>query len=352
MAARLPRSGAGAVHRPRGDARSRLLGAGRVSRSRNRLARLALPHPRRAPSRPEIASSLVDEASLSRLGRWPLSRRLYAKAVEILDRAGARVIAFDLLFAETEEPAPQSLREAARAAAERLREPQDAALRSTLARIAEDEPDADFAGALRASGKVLLPVAFPSFDGGVEEAPLLAEHVYQRLDPSTNAPLFPLHPASTLLPISPLSEAAAGLGHVMVAFDRDGAPRYDYLAVPFDAEFVPSLAVRAAAAYLGLRWSEVGLALGDGIKLGDIFIPTDPAMRLVINYRGPRAHDRDLLVRDTGRRQARPGPVHGPDRADRRFVHRDFGHLSRSVRQHADPRHRASRHDCRNHSGA
>ena len=239
------------------------------------------------PPGPEIAVVLVDEASLSRLGRWPLSRRLYAKAVEILDRAGARVIAFDLLFAETEEPAPRSLREAARAAAERLREPQDAALRSTLARIAEDKPDADFAGALRASGKVLLPVAFPSFDGGVEEAPLLAEHVYQRLDPSTNAPLFPLHPASTLLPISPLSEAAAGLGHVMVAFDRDGAPRYDYLAVPFDAEFVPSLAVRAAAAYLGLRWSEVGLALGDGIKLGDIFIPTDPAMRLVINYRGP-----------------------------------------------------------------
>jgi hypothetical protein len=134
---------------------------------------------------------------------------------------------------------------------------------------------------------VLLPVAFPSFDGGVAEAPLLAEHVYQRLDPSSNAPLFPLHPASTLLPIPPLSEAAAGLGHVMVAFDRDGVPRYDYLAVPFDAEFVPSLPVRAAAAYLGLRWSEVGLALGDGIKLGDIFIPTDPAMRLVINYRGP-----------------------------------------------------------------
>src|SRR3954451_5116961 len=80
---------------------------------------------------PEIAVVLVDEASLSRLGRWPLSRRLYAKAVENLDHAGARVIAFDLLFAEPEEPAAQSLREAARAASSRLREPQDAVLRST-----------------------------------------------------------------------------------------------------------------------------------------------------------------------------------------------------------------------------
>ena len=101
-----------------------------------------------------------------------------------------------------------------------------------------------------------------------------------------------------MLPIPPLVEAAAGLGHVMVAFDRDGAPRYDYLAVPFDAEFVPSLPVRAAAAYLGLRWSEVGLALGDGIKLGDIFIPTDPAMRLVDQLSRPaRARSRPTRSR-------------------------------------------------------
>src|SRR5260370_35555879 len=78
-----------------------------------------------------------------------------------------------------------------------------------------------------------------------------------------------------------------GLGHVNIAFDRDGEPRYDYLAVPFSGDFVASLPVRAAAAYLGLPWSEVGLALGDGVQLGDRVVPTDPAMRLVINYRGP-----------------------------------------------------------------
>src|SRR4051812_27178286 len=236
---------------------------------------------------PEIAVVLIDEASLSRFGRWPLSRRLYANAVAILDKAGARVIAFDLLFAEPEEPVPQSLRETARAAADRLRGPQDAALRSTLTRIADDEPDADFAGSLRASGKVLLPIAFPSFDGETNKAPLLAGQIYQRLEPSTNVPLFPLQPTRALLPIPALAREASGLGHVMVAFDRDGAPRYDYTAVPFDADFVPSLPIRAAAAYFGVTWSEVALSVGDGIRLGDIFVPTDPAMRLVVNYRGP-----------------------------------------------------------------
>src|SRR5713226_9561099 len=68
------------------------------------------------PPDPETVVVLVDEDSIKRLGRWPLSRRLYGKAVETLDHAGARVIAFDLLFAEPEQPVPAALREVARAA--------------------------------------------------------------------------------------------------------------------------------------------------------------------------------------------------------------------------------------------
>ncbi len=231
---------------------------------------------------------LVDDHSLARLGRWPLSRRLFAKAVERLDRDGARVIAFDLLFAELEQSIPSELRSAARAAAGALSEAQDPRLRSALARLAEDDPDSDFAAALRASGKVLLSLAF-SFQGPTEEAPSqLSEQAYLRLDQSLNEPIFPLQPHSAVLPIPELAGAAAGLGHANIAFDHDGEPRYDYLALPFSADFFPSLPVRTAAAYFGLAWGEIGLALGDGIQLGDRLIPTDRAMRLVINYRGPR----------------------------------------------------------------
>jgi len=240
------------------------------------------------PPDPETVVVLVDEDSIKRLGRWPLSRRLYGKAVERLDHAGARVIAFDLLFAEPEQPVPAALREVARAAADRLHEADDAPLRSTLARLAEDEPDRDFAASLRASGKVLLPFAFSSFTGPAEDTPLLAKQVYVQLEQSANEPLFPLQPTKALPPVAMLAEAAAGLGHVSIAFDLDGAPRFDYLALPFGGDFVASLPVRAAAAYRGVPWSEVGLALGDGVRLDDALVPTDPAMALVINYRGPR----------------------------------------------------------------
>ena len=240
------------------------------------------------PAEAESVVVLVDDRSLDVLGRWPLSRRLYAKAVEKLDRAGARVIVFDLLFAEPEEAISEELRSAARTAASGLSDTQEPVLRLALARLAEADPDRDLAAALKRSGKVLLPVAFAFQGPAVEAPPLLSEQAYSRFDQSEQPPVFPLQPRAAVMPVAMLAEAAAGLGHVSIAFDRDGEPRYDYLALPFSGDFVPSLPVRAAAAYLGLPWGEVGLALGDGIQLGDRRVPTDPAMRLVVNYRGPR----------------------------------------------------------------
>ncbi len=245
----------------------------------------------RGPETPgkEVAVVLVDDRSLAALGRWPLSRRYFAAAVRALDRAGAKVIVFDLLFSEPEQPLPPELRESAAAAASQLSDPKDASLRAALAQLAADDPDADFASAIHASGKVLLPLAF-SFVGKSETSPpaYLSGQTYQQFDKSPVVPLFPLAPRSALLPVSLLGEAAAGLGHVDIAYDRDGAPRYDYLALPFSGDFLPSLSVRAAAAYLGVPWNDVALALGAGVRIGSRQVPTDSAMRLVVNYRGPR----------------------------------------------------------------
>jgi len=241
-----------------------------------------------APSN-DVAVVLVDDRSLAALGRWPLSRRLFAKAIAAIDGAGAKVIVFDLLFAEPQPALPAAARDNARAAAERLTDPQDAALRAALEKLAADDPDADLARAIHDSGKVLLPLAF-SFGGAREaESPAyLADQVYQAFDQSPVEPVFPLQPRSLVMPIASLAAAAAGLGHVNISYDRDGAPRYDYLALPFNGDFVPSLPVRAVAAYYGVPWGSVGLSLGAGVRIGGLRVPTDPAMRLVVNYRGPR----------------------------------------------------------------
>jgi adenylate cyclase len=170
--------------------------------------------------------------------------------------------------------------------------PDQQPLRATLGSIAADDPDRRLADSIRRAGRVLLPFAFgfeahptAGRDTAGRDPPAAA--AYQRFDPSLEAVAFPLQPSSVVPPIPPLVEAAAGFGHVTIAFDRDGAPRYEYLALPYDADFYPSLSVRAVAAELGVPWTQVGLALGRGVRIGPLLVPTDHAMRLLINYHGP-----------------------------------------------------------------
>lgn len=238
------------------------------------------------PPGPEVTLILVDERSLESLGRWPFSRALFARALELLDHAGAKVVAFDFLFTEPDEPVPADLRTAARTAASALDSDHDR-LRTALERLADSNRDSRFAATMRASGHVFLPIGFSFVDPPGEAPSWLSDSAYAQFDKSPLPPDFPLRPKSAVLPIDALGTAAAGLGHTAIAYDRDGAPRYDYAALPFEADFLPSLPIRAAAAYLGLAWPKVALALGAGVRIGDLTVPTDPAMRLLINYRGP-----------------------------------------------------------------
>ncbi len=240
------------------------------------------------PPGSDVAVILVDDRSLETLGRWPFSRTLFARALAMLDYAGAKVVAFDLLFTEPDEPVPADLREAARSAAEALAgEPSDG-LRAALERLVESDRDDRFAAAMRTSGHVLLPIGLSFVERPGEEPTWLSRSAYARFEKSKLPPVFPLRPTSAVLPIDMLAVAAAGLGHATIAYDRDGAPRHDYVALPFEAEFLPSVSIRAAAAYLGVAWPEVALALGTGLRIGGLMVPTDRAMRLLINYRGPR----------------------------------------------------------------
>ncbi|HZT89451.1 MAG TPA: adenylate/guanylate cyclase domain-containing protein [Stellaceae bacterium] len=240
------------------------------------------------PPGPEVALVMVDDASLKALGRWPFTRRWFVKALDTLDQAGTKVIVFDLLFAEPEEPVPPDLRTAAGAAASEMPADGNEQLRAALRRLAGADPDGEFAAAIKTSGRVLLPVAFSFGKAPAGEPPDLSDWGYVKFDKSPEQPVFPLQPTSAVVPLPRLAQASAGVGHVTIAFDRDGAPRYDYLAIPYNGDFIPSLPVRAAAMYLGVPWSDVGLALGQGVNIGDLKVPTDRGMRLLVNYRGPK----------------------------------------------------------------
>ncbi len=133
----------------------------------------------------EIVIVAIDDASIHKLGRWPWSRRIHGKLLDRLTDMQAKVVGFDILFAEHQR----------------------------------DDPVADqlFATAIRRNGASVLAVA-PS-------NPLLNE------------------PIAEILPIPLLAESAAGLGHVDIEIESDGISRSFYLYAGIGDAHWPTLAL-------------------------------------------------------------------------------------------------------------
>jgi adenylate cyclase len=247
-----------------------------------------------------VALVLIDDKSIAELGRWPWSRSRLAAVVQQLRVAGARVIAFDILFSEPEEHPARDTLQALRTTFEALDLPkQSSALQEfhqTLVTLAESEdPDTVFAAALQEARHTLLAFSFEVEASG--QRPALAPtappafvraaayRALRRVGPEP--PTLPLTAGLLLLPIAALAQAAQTIGHVKVAFDTDGTPRYEYPVVSYQDAYYPSLPIQALRLYFGLAPEEVQVHFGEGIQLGSIFIPTDEATRLLINYYGP-----------------------------------------------------------------
>jgi adenylate cyclase len=225
-----------------------------------RLELLALDEQMRLRGReqpgPETVIVMIDDQTIAALGRWPVPRQTLAQLVTVLHRAGARTIGVDLLFADP-EPARDG-----------------------------ESADAALAQAFAQAGNVVLPFTF-RFGGRPEEAkPFLTRAAYRLLHKSRDYRPVALRPTGVIAPLTMLAQAAT-LGHSLVAYDIDGAPRYDYPALEYDVDYYPSMAVRIAQLYLDVPWSEVEVELGRGISLGRVQVPTDPEARILVNYLGP-----------------------------------------------------------------
>jgi len=236
---------------------------------------------------PQTAIVLIDDKSLGTLGQWPVSRYHIAAGVRRLEAAGARVIAFDLLFPEAEQP--------------RVGDPSDAVAHPGAGQAAA-AADRVLAQAIAQTGRVILPFAMTfsaSSDRSEASAALAASamapgflersaFVLQRFPAGVSEADARIPEASgAITPLPILASGAAGFGHVTVPQDLDAAPRFELPVVAFDWSYYPSLSVEAARQFLAIRPGQVVVEVGRGIQLGDRFLPTDGAMRLLVNYHGP-----------------------------------------------------------------
>ena len=131
----------------------------------------------------------IDEPSMGEMGRqWPWPRSLHARLIQQLNRAGAKVIGFDILFAEP----------------------------------AESDEDEELARILQSSGNVVLVSAL-----SVVNDPLFRHTI--RIDPI------------------PAFREAATVGSPLVSIDTDGIVRRTRLLAPD----LPSFALQVVKLYLG-----------------------------------------------------------------------------------------------------
>jgi adenylate cyclase len=250
---------------------------------------------------PEVVLVVIDDQSIAELGRWPWSRKRFAEMVQRLRQAGAKVDAFDLLFTEAEANVERQVMQRWRQAVEASDLAPPGLTREALAQLLSQleqtaDPDLALAMAMHEAGNVALAFAI------VPDSASLASHLERPSPPpaigraayrvlhnlGTEPPHLTIIGSALMAPVATVAEEAMTLGHVSVAFDADGTPRYEFPVVAYAGEYYPSLAVQVARAFLGLAPEQMRVVFGEGIQLGKIRIPTDESMRLLVNYLGPR----------------------------------------------------------------
>ena len=273
------------------------------------------------PAGEEVKLVLIDEPSIRELGRWPWSRDKQAQLVTAIADDGAKVIGIDVIFSEPEVTeylhALREVRDAADAEAASPR------LRNLLARrIDAADTDSQFAHALARAGNVVLalPLLIPE-DSNRQYAPQFvqapsyikkAEFMLIR-DSRNGEDLAPYRAIDSVPPLKAFADSAISLGHVFTVPERDGVTRYEYLALRYGSgqDYFPSLGLEVARLYLGVPRDRMSVTLGDGVRLGQIFIPLDQKARMLIDYAGREQSIPHISATDVWHKRFPPGSFKG-----------------------------------------
>lgn len=243
---------------------------------------------RREPG-PEIALVVIDDKT-SREDQGIVERRDgIARVVRAVSRAGAKVIALDVLFFEPEAPIDPKLAADVLAHLERCKEQscEESEPLALLRRLAPElTGDATLAAALKEAGNVVLALHSGS---GRTGGPSRIEGLAKGRFGQTVFGESPPRPATEVLASLPLLNAQArALGFVTTAADATSTLREVSAAFSYDGAAYAALGTQAVATYLDVPRARM---VYDGqhhlLRLGDRSQSFDYSGTLFLNYHGP-----------------------------------------------------------------
>jgi len=241
------------------------------------------------PQSGAVAIVDIDEDSLAVYGQWPWPRHCVAELTRRLLEAGASVVAFDILFSESDRTSPRVI----------VREL--SALTGTAVRLdgvpaAYEDFDAVFAHALAAGRTVLGCYMHP-----------VPQHLASMVEPMSDAyrgvaqfkgaGLHSDLPQARKLtpPLAVLGEAAASVAFFNTIPDDDTVVRRTPLLFAYgELRIYQSLALEAVRQHTEARqlWIECrpGWFVGGikGVRMGPRRVPTDRNGQMLVNYRASR----------------------------------------------------------------
>jgi len=217
---------------------------------------------RTRPPDHRIAIVDVDEHSLSAIGQWPWRRDVIGRLIARLRSLGARAVALDMIFAESD-------------------------------RFQDAGSDTDAALAETLHGNhVVLGYAL-TFDRAATKASACVQHpvgvaIVRRGDDQTEDPFFRATGSICSLPV--LAAAAGASGFLNAAPDPDGILRRAPLLVELDGRVYPALSLAALMSATQPR--DVALQVANvntsWLVLDSRRIPLDGKSNLLLRYRGPK----------------------------------------------------------------
>jgi len=244
----------------------------------------------RAPS-DRVAVIAIDDASIANIGRWPWSREVHARMVDVLAGAKAKVIVSSTFFFEPQLDAGlayiNNLLELYRNIPQAGGVPPGFTQVGELLTEAEQALNTDrkLAASFTRSGNVLLPMVFQGLaepQGAPDPKKPLPDYVLKnsltlKLAGSDQLTLPGIEP---IFPIRELGVAALAIGHLNASNDVDGAVRAEPLLIRYYDKYFPSLALVAAAKSLNLQLAAIQPQLGEAVQLGRLTIKTDAELRM------------------------------------------------------------------------
>ncbi len=230
------------------------------------------------PAHPDVVVVGIDDASISRFGRWPWPRSYHGELLNVLSQNPPRTVGFDFLFHEKDEANPeydqaliyysQLLEKVVFASYFEL--PQEAQKKvSYLEKEAEKKAQDEY---------LLASLALGNVEGDVAQ-----------LSQAVNVSL----PFSDLL-------QAGGAGFINSPRDEDGVVRRVPLVLAYKGNVYPSFTLQLLMNYWKVKSKDVSVIVGKGVKVKkrdgkESLIPTDEKGNLVINFIGDHSSFNEAL---------------------------------------------------------